>query len=154
MRFLQSRRFWVCTATCLLLLLWGRWVYHRYVDPWWYVSGRWYFIQRQAERATREKPNEIDSWTMLGCARYWRKDPEGALLAYQKAFTLAEGHPAQPTIQWTIADIQRDLRRWDDALATFSNLLIVAEQLEDSTFAPRVRVQIDLVRQDKENSTN
>lgn len=117
-KILRIRKCWIYAGIFLLLVLGGRCAYHRHVWPWWHFKGQWYFILRDAEKAVAEKPNELESWTMLGCARYWRGDIEGSCKAYRRACELM---PDDTDLRHNVTLMLCDLGQYDEAHSWTTN---------------------------------
>jgi hypothetical protein len=101
------------------------WSYDRYLWPWWYVRGHWYFEERRAERLVREDPSKVENWGLLGCARYWTGDAVGSLDAYHHAWQLDTNNV---DFTYAVAYAMLNAGHRDDAELWFSNIVTMSEQ--------------------------
>jgi hypothetical protein len=124
-----------------LVIVW--WGYHRFVYPWWYGRGRWYFENRRAQKLVREDPYNPQNWILLGRARYWTRDRTGSLEAYHRAWEFDTNDVDRA---YAVAFGMRELGREAEAAAWFSNIVEMCERKGHSEWAKSAQDNLWIIR--------
>ena len=120
----STRRVRLVIGTSFALVI-AWWSYHRFVYPWWFVRGRWYFENRRAEKLVRENPQSSQNWRELGCARWWIGDKVGSVEAYHRVW---EFDTNDVNSAYAVAFGLRELGREAEAASWFSHIVTMCER--------------------------
>jgi hypothetical protein len=123
-RMISSRQVRLVIGTSVALAI-AWWSYQRFVHPWWYGRGRWYFENRRAEKLVRENPQSLQNWRALGCARWWIGDKVGSLEAYHRVWEIDTN---DVNSAYAVAFGLRELGREAKAASWFSNIVTMCER--------------------------